>query len=276
MVIAPEALLDEWLGPGSAVAQAAHGLDPFMVPYDHLADDHGWLLWLGHPPVPDGLPLLPVPDHLLWGEPITALAAATLVCADYAVRRGAVDAATATAITIARGTDRDRRAWTPPCRARRRGGRRSQSRNPGRCRRRHGLGHDRGSGADAEGESGCPRRAPHAPARPGVVVPGVRGDRGDRRRLPLVVRPSSRRRARRPFDRRRVRSPRRHRDRAPRPRHHDRIQRRSRTAGRRHSLVSRRRDEFPGRTAPSASAGVAAGSRRRKNSAMLSASGCGR
>jgi hypothetical protein len=68
------------------------------VPYDRLASIHGWVVWLGHPPVPDGLVLLPAPEILLWNAPETAVATGMLVAADYAIRRGATDEGTARAV----------------------------------------------------------------------------------------------------------------------------------------------------------------------------------
>jgi hypothetical protein len=87
-----EELLKAALGESSSLAAAARSIDPFIVPYDRLARIDGWVLWLGHPPVPDGVQLLPAPDYLIWDEPATALAAAAAVAADYAARRGAVNA----------------------------------------------------------------------------------------------------------------------------------------------------------------------------------------
>lgn len=83
-----EELLAAALGVASPLTRAAQSIDPFIVPYDQLARVEGWVVWLGHPPVPDGLGLLPVPDHLLWDEPATTLATVAAVAADYAARRG--------------------------------------------------------------------------------------------------------------------------------------------------------------------------------------------
>ncbi|HEY8446545.1 MAG TPA: hypothetical protein VIL01_05505 [Thermomicrobiales bacterium] len=87
-----EELLVAALGEESALAQAAAAVEPFIVPYDQLARVDGWVIWCGHPPAAPGLPLLPAPEHIIWGEPAAALAAAALVSADYAARRGARDA----------------------------------------------------------------------------------------------------------------------------------------------------------------------------------------
>jgi hypothetical protein len=96
--LAPELLLQTWLaGTGNSGDSAVFG-EPFHVPYDRLARVDGWTLWLGHPPIPEGLPLLPAPETLVWGEPLTAITTAMLVSADYAVRRGASDAASARAL----------------------------------------------------------------------------------------------------------------------------------------------------------------------------------
>jgi hypothetical protein len=88
-----EELLQATLGVDSPLTRAAQTIEPFVVPYDQLARLDGWVVWLGHPPVPDGLPLLPVPDHLLWDEPATAVATVAALAADYAARRGAGDTA---------------------------------------------------------------------------------------------------------------------------------------------------------------------------------------
>lgn len=93
-----EELLVAALGPASPLARAAIAVEPFVVPYDRLARMDGWVVWCGHPPAPSGIPLLPAPEHLLWGEPLDALAAAAAVSADYAARRGARDAATMSAL----------------------------------------------------------------------------------------------------------------------------------------------------------------------------------
>lgn len=96
--LAPELLLQMWLdGTGNSGDSAVFG-EPFYVPYDHLARVDGWTLWLGHPPIPDGLPLLPAPESLIWGEPLTAITTALLVSADYAIRRGASDTVSARAL----------------------------------------------------------------------------------------------------------------------------------------------------------------------------------
>jgi hypothetical protein len=88
-----EELIQAALGPDSPLTQAAHAIEPFVVPYDQLARIDGWVVWLGHPPVPDGLSLLPVPDHLLWDDPATTVATVVALAADYAARRGARDPA---------------------------------------------------------------------------------------------------------------------------------------------------------------------------------------
>jgi hypothetical protein len=84
-----EELLEAALGANSTLTKRAQAIDPFIVPYDQLARVDGWIVWLGHPPVPDGITLLPVPGYLMWDEPETALAATAAVAADYAARRGA-------------------------------------------------------------------------------------------------------------------------------------------------------------------------------------------
>lgn len=94
----PESLAQEWLRGGPAAAEAAIYTSAFYVPYDQLAQVDGWAVWLGHPPAPDGLPLAPFPESVLWGEPADVIAATALVSADYAVRRGAIDTETARSI----------------------------------------------------------------------------------------------------------------------------------------------------------------------------------
>jgi hypothetical protein len=93
-----EELLAAALGNDSALAATARAVEPFIVPYDQLARVDGWFIWLGHPPAPDGLSVLPVPGRLLWDEPITTLAVAAAVAADYAARRGARSAETMRAV----------------------------------------------------------------------------------------------------------------------------------------------------------------------------------
>src|SRR5829696_1858101 len=95
---APESLLAQWLGEhAEAVASIIHA-EPIRVPYERLASVDGWVVWLGHPPVPDGLSLLPAPESLLWNEPRLAVATGLLFAADYAIRRGAGNAETAQAL----------------------------------------------------------------------------------------------------------------------------------------------------------------------------------
>lgn len=60
--------------------------------YAALAEIDGWVLWLGHPPAPEGTHPLPVGPELLWGDPGMAVAAAVEIAVDYARRRGADDA----------------------------------------------------------------------------------------------------------------------------------------------------------------------------------------
>jgi len=98
MALAPERLLQQWLEQHPAQADAVIYAAAFPVPYQSLSAIDGWTLWLGHPPVPGGISLLPCPDELLWGEAAIAVATALLVGADYAVRRGAGSPAEATEI----------------------------------------------------------------------------------------------------------------------------------------------------------------------------------
>ncbi|CAA9547871.1 MAG: hypothetical protein AVDCRST_MAG73-2590 [uncultured Thermomicrobiales bacterium] len=95
--IDPAAAFARWHGTG-VLAQAAVTLAPFDLPYGNLANLPGWILWLGHPPVPDGLPLLPAPSALLWDDPAQVLALGAAVALDYAARRGAADPAATRAL----------------------------------------------------------------------------------------------------------------------------------------------------------------------------------
>ena len=61
--MSPESLVQEWLSGDRAAAEAAIYADAFYVPYDQLAKVDGWVVWLGHPPVPAELALVPKPAH---------------------------------------------------------------------------------------------------------------------------------------------------------------------------------------------------------------------
>ncbi len=74
----------------AALARAGAALPAIAVPWDRLASVLGWVVWLGHPPVPAGLPILPAPEELVWGDPLVALATAAAVSLDYASRRAEV------------------------------------------------------------------------------------------------------------------------------------------------------------------------------------------
>lgn len=71
----------------TALANAGAALPILLPPWDQLAWVPGWAIWLGHPPVPPDLPILPIAEEFVWGEPLVALATATMVSLDYAVRR---------------------------------------------------------------------------------------------------------------------------------------------------------------------------------------------
>lgn len=73
------------------LAAAAVAIPSFTVPYQRLAEIPGWIVWLGHPPVPDLQPfdILPAPPQLLWDDPATAIVTAAGVAVDYAQHRGA-------------------------------------------------------------------------------------------------------------------------------------------------------------------------------------------
>ena len=98
--ISPESLVQTWLGENSAATHAAIFNHPLYVPYDQLTGIDGWVVWLGHPPVPDWATLLPAPEELLWGDPSSAIAITMMVAADYAVRRGATDSTAARVILL--------------------------------------------------------------------------------------------------------------------------------------------------------------------------------
>ncbi len=98
-----EELLVAALGASSPLAQAAIAVEPFVVPYDQLARIGGWVLWCGDSSAPSGVPLLPLPERLLKGDPLAALGASALVSADYAARRGARNATAMTSLLRVEG-----------------------------------------------------------------------------------------------------------------------------------------------------------------------------
>lgn len=77
------------------MAEALRPLPTIEFPWAGLATCHGWVLWLGHPPVPElGMArLLPAPPELIWDGPRTALATAAAAALAYARRRGAAEPA---------------------------------------------------------------------------------------------------------------------------------------------------------------------------------------
>lgn len=81
--------IGELLPEGSALGDLLTPLPPFDVPWDRLAESDGWSVWLGHPPVPGTIEILPAPAELVWGDPPTVLAAAVSVSLRYALLRGA-------------------------------------------------------------------------------------------------------------------------------------------------------------------------------------------
>ncbi len=82
------------LGEAAALVQASTTAPSFDPEFERLAVDPGWVVWLGHPPIPDlgAFRLLPAPPELLWDEPAHAVITAAGVSAEYARRRGATDA----------------------------------------------------------------------------------------------------------------------------------------------------------------------------------------
>lgn len=72
------------------LVSAALSAPSYEVDFHRLALVPGWILWLGHPPVPDLSPyeLLDAPPELIWDDPATAIITASGVALDYARRRG--------------------------------------------------------------------------------------------------------------------------------------------------------------------------------------------
>ena len=77
------------LPAGSALVELISTLPPFDIPWGKLTAVDGWSVWLGHPPVPEGIDILPAPPELVWGEPDTVLATAVSASLRYALIRGA-------------------------------------------------------------------------------------------------------------------------------------------------------------------------------------------
>ncbi len=77
------------LPAGSALAELLAPSPPFDIPWAGLAESDGWSVWLGHPPVPAGIAILPAPPELVWGDPSTVLATAVAGSLRYALLRGA-------------------------------------------------------------------------------------------------------------------------------------------------------------------------------------------
>lgn len=99
--IAPESLVAAWFSEYPAVARTATSGLPFAVPYDRLASIDGWLLRAPSTPDTPTTPLPPIPHELLVAIDHSGIGATMLIAADYAVRRGATDAATAARILAA-------------------------------------------------------------------------------------------------------------------------------------------------------------------------------
>ena len=93
----PPALADEidpnsvarLLPGGSALRESVLGIDPFTLDWGSLASVDGWSVWLGHPPVPDGIAILPVAGQLIWGDPADVIGTAVAASLAYARIRGA-------------------------------------------------------------------------------------------------------------------------------------------------------------------------------------------
>lgn len=74
---------------GSALRELLAILPPFDIPWNQLAGVDGWSVWLGHPPVPEMIEILPAPSELVWGDPATVLGTAVSTSLRYALLRGA-------------------------------------------------------------------------------------------------------------------------------------------------------------------------------------------
>lgn len=81
--------LSHLLPEGSALGELLETLPPFDVPWNHLAGADGWSVWLGHPPVPETIEIVPAPSELVWGDPATVLGTAVSASLRYALLRGA-------------------------------------------------------------------------------------------------------------------------------------------------------------------------------------------
>jgi hypothetical protein len=86
------------LPPGSALGEALRPLPSLSVPWDQLAMVDGWSAWLGHPPVIAALDLLPLPEPLVWGDPVTVIGATVATALAYAAIRGATSFVSSAAV----------------------------------------------------------------------------------------------------------------------------------------------------------------------------------
>ncbi len=57
--------INHLLPEGSALGEHLADLPHFDVPWDRLAESDGWSVWLGHPPVPGAIEILPAPPELV-------------------------------------------------------------------------------------------------------------------------------------------------------------------------------------------------------------------
>ncbi len=81
--------IGQLLPEGSALGELLAALPPFDIPWDHLSYAEGWSVWLGHPPVPEAVAIVPAPPELVWGDPASVLGMAVSTSLRYALLRGA-------------------------------------------------------------------------------------------------------------------------------------------------------------------------------------------
>lgn len=77
------------LPAGSVLGELVTPMTPFAVDWDRLAGQDGWSVWLGHPPVPESIDVLPANPDLVWGAPEEVIGTAVATALHYAALRGA-------------------------------------------------------------------------------------------------------------------------------------------------------------------------------------------